>query len=60
MTSYMEKYAVDCNQDGYLDCDDYTHIYQFGFDNCQLRYIEKEQTKAKLKDPKVGTGELDY
>lgn len=32
---YMEKNAVDCNGDNFIDCDDFVAIHQLGPNNCQ-------------------------
>jgi Destabilase len=67
----MAKYAVDCNQDGNIDCDDYKHIQQFGLVDCKRRNAEeetmehreeqiKEQFKEQIKDPYVDSVMADY
>lgn len=33
--SYMAKNLVDCNRDGFIDCDDYVAIHQLGPKHCQ-------------------------
>jgi Destabilase len=48
ITGYMVKFAGDCNNDGIINCEDYKHIHQNGYVDCQRQVIKEEDIKYDI------------